>query len=91
MQALAEMMEKESKIRWGNKFGYVIIPLNIASTQEDPLNYIRQAKAIVDRKKLSFEALFTFLTNELLVKFFGAQVINNIHRFLIVLNLKLAS
>ncbi|KAM7467700.1 hypothetical protein LguiB_015262 [Lonicera macranthoides] len=73
IEALAEMMEKESKIRWGNKFGYVIIPLNIASTQDDPLNYIRQAKAIVDRKKLSFEALFTFLTNELLVKFFGVQ------------------
>ncbi|KAM7467701.1 hypothetical protein LguiB_015263 [Lonicera macranthoides] len=70
IEALAEMMKKRAKIRWGNKFGYVIIPLNIAS-QDDPLNYIHQAKASVDRKKHSFEALCSFLLNKLLAKLIG--------------------
>lgn len=67
------MMEKGSRITWGNKFGYVVIPLNVAS-EVDPLDYIHKAKATIDRKKHSFEALFSYLTNELVVRFFGVKV-----------------
>ena len=70
------MMKKGAKIRWGNKFGYVILPLNIAS-QDDPLNYIHQAKASVDRKKNSFEALCSFSLNKILAKLIGDKVIYN--------------
>ncbi|KAM7467699.1 hypothetical protein LguiB_015261 [Lonicera macranthoides] len=75
IEALAEMMERESRITWGNKFGYVVIPLNVAS-EEDPLDYIHKAKATIDRKKHSFEALFSYLTNELVVRFFGVQAVS---------------
>ncbi|XP_021909278.1 O-acyltransferase WSD1-like [Carica papaya] len=52
IQVLANMMAKGSKAIWGNCIGYILIPFTIA-LQKDPLDYIRTAKSIVDRKKLS--------------------------------------
>ncbi|KAK1392315.1 Wax synthase [Heracleum sosnowskyi] len=44
---LAEMMKKEAKVRWGNLVTAVLIPITIALL-DDPLDYVRKAKAIVD-------------------------------------------
>lgn len=73
MQALAEMMEKKSKARWGNKIGYVLTRLPI-SLPDDPLDYIRQAKNIIDRKKLSLESRFSFTAAKLTQDIFGSKV-----------------
>ncbi|WMV50647.1 hypothetical protein MTR67_044032 [Solanum verrucosum] len=63
------MMENGSKGKrgWGNWFGYALLPLKIA-LRDDPLDYVKEAKAAVDRKKRSFEALFTLTMAELLIK-----------------------
>ncbi|KAJ8534824.1 hypothetical protein K7X08_016552 [Anisodus acutangulus] len=75
IEDLADMMENGSKGKrgWGNWFGYVLLPFKIA-LRDDPLNYVKEAKATVDRKKRSFEALFTLTMAELLIKFFGVKV-----------------
>lgn len=73
-QALADMMEKNSKVRWGNWISYVLLPFTI-SLKDDPLDYVREAKATINRKKLSLESLCTYSAAELLVKLFGAKVI----------------
>ena len=52
-QALADMMNKKSKAKWGNKIGFMFIPFTIALQNDHPLDYLRGAKAIADRKKLS--------------------------------------
>lgn len=67
------MMAKDSKTRWGNWIGYILVPFTIA-LQDDPLNYILQAKAMIDRKKLSLEAICTFATAKLIITTFGAKV-----------------
>lgn len=69
------MMENGSKGKrsWGNWFGYALLPFKIA-LRDDPLEYVKEAKATVDRKKRSFEALFTFTIAQLLIKFFGIKV-----------------
>lgn len=72
IQALADMMEKDTEIKWGNWIGYVLLPFKIA-LREDPLDYIRDAKATVDRKKHSLEALFTFFIAEFVLKIFGVK------------------
>uniref|UniRef100_A0A3Q7GA91 O-acyltransferase WSD1 C-terminal domain-containing protein n=1 Tax=Solanum lycopersicum TaxID=4081 RepID=A0A3Q7GA91_SOLLC len=74
MQALAEMMEKKSKARWGNKIGYVLTRLPI-SLPDDPLDYIRQAKNIIDRKKLSLESRFSFTAAKLTQDIFGSKAV----------------
>lgn len=68
------MMEKESKVRWGNLIGYVLLPITIA-LPDDPLDYVRKAKAIVDRKKLSFEALCSFSVGRVILELFGLKVL----------------
>ncbi|KAF4401023.1 hypothetical protein G4B88_013864 [Cannabis sativa] len=49
---LADMMEKNGEAEWGNKLGYVLIPLTI-DLKEDPLDYIRQRMAIFFHKIVS--------------------------------------
>ncbi|XP_025012691.2 wax ester synthase/diacylglycerol acyltransferase 11 [Ricinus communis] len=86
IQTLAELMSKESnqaKWGWGNRIGYIVLPFRIA-LQDDPLEYIRQAKAAIDRKKLSLEAICTYRIAKLVLTIFGVKVASAIaHRFLL--------
>ncbi|GAB2249744.1 hypothetical protein Droror1_Dr00013103 [Drosera rotundifolia] len=59
IQDLADMMDKGSKCKWGNVTGCIVIPLHVA-VEKDPLEYIRKAKLVIDKKKLSFDAKVTY-------------------------------
>lgn len=74
-QACVNMIEagKESDVKWGNELGFIILPFHI-SLHEDPLQYVRKAKKIVDRKKSSLEVVFTHLAAEVILKIFGLKV-----------------
>lgn len=72
-QAFADMMEKDTEAKYGNWIGYVLLPFTIG-IRDDPLDYVREAKATVDRKKHSFEAIFTFSIAEIVLKLFGTKV-----------------
>jgi hypothetical protein len=73
VQALADMMENDTQVKWGNWIGYVLLPFTIG-LRDDPLDYVREAKATIDRKKHSFEAIYTFSIAELVLKLFGIKV-----------------
>ncbi|KAJ0025635.1 hypothetical protein Pint_07645 [Pistacia integerrima] len=60
IQELADMMKKGTKAKWGNQIGYLTYPFTIA-LRDNPLDYLREAKAAMDRKKASLEASFIFL------------------------------
>ncbi|KAE8662457.1 anther-specific protein SF18-like [Hibiscus syriacus] len=82
IQALSDMMEKDAETKWGNWIGYVLLPFTIA-LRDDPLDYVRNAKATADRKKRSFEAIFTFSIAELALKIFGVKTASALsHRIL---------
>lgn len=72
-QAFADMMEKDTEAKYGNWIGYVLLPFTIG-IRDDPLDYVREAKATVDRKKHSFEAIFSFSIAEIVLKLFGTKV-----------------
>lgn len=73
-QDLAELMEgRDGGTKWGNLIGYIILPLTICKL-EDPLDYVRRGKAVAERQKNSFEAIFTFKSADLIVKCFGIKV-----------------
>ncbi|XP_050251519.1 wax ester synthase/diacylglycerol acyltransferase 11-like isoform X4 [Quercus robur] len=74
IQALANMMEKGSKTRWGNLIGYILLPFTIA-LQDDPLDYVRTAKATIDRKKHSLESICTFSGGVLVLRTFGVKAL----------------
>ncbi|AES58773.1 putative transferase [Medicago truncatula] len=79
IQDLADMMAEKGKARWGNKMGYIIFPFNIA-LQEDPLEYVRQAKATIDRKKQSLEAICSYACAKLVLNLFGVKIAGVITR-----------
>ncbi|KAJ4875688.1 O-acyltransferase (WSD1-like) family protein [Raphanus sativus] len=65
-------MAKKSKCRWGNLFGYIVLPFSVR-LETDPLEYLRRAKVIVDHKKLSLEAVFSMAFFKLVLKFLGLK------------------
>ncbi|KAL6508328.1 hypothetical protein OROHE_021870 [Orobanche hederae] len=75
IQDLAEMMAKEKLVKgmWGNLVGIVVLPLTI-DLSDDPLIYIRRAKAIMDKKKLSLGHKFTFGAMKLMLMIFGNKI-----------------
>ncbi|XP_076898686.1 wax ester synthase/diacylglycerol acyltransferase 11-like [Bidens hawaiensis] len=75
IQALADMMEKNTEAKWGNWIGYVILPLTIG-IRDDPLDYVREANATINRKKHSLEALCSFSVAALVFKLFGVKAAN---------------
>ncbi|WVZ99554.1 LOW QUALITY PROTEIN: hypothetical protein U9M48_044828 [Paspalum notatum var. saurae] len=72
--ALAEMLNssKNNGAKWGNLIGYIILPFHI-SMHDDPLEYIRQGKKAAERKKTSFESVFSYWSGNLIVKLFGMK------------------
>ncbi|KAK7300876.1 hypothetical protein RJT34_11727 [Clitoria ternatea] len=73
IQDLADMMAESSKAKWGNWMGYIILPFSIA-LHDDPLEYVRQAKATIDRKKHSLEAICSYVCAKLILNLFGVKV-----------------
>ena len=72
VQKLVEMMEKGSKAKWGNRIGYVLLPLTIA-LRNNPLDYVQKAKATMDRKKASLEALYVHSMAKSIPNLFGTK------------------
>ncbi|KAI9097535.1 hypothetical protein K1719_025306 [Acacia pycnantha] len=82
VQELGDMMTEKSKVKWGNRIGYIILPFAL-TLQHDPLKYVRQAKSFIDRKKHSLEAICTFGCAKMALKLFGKNVAAAItHRIL---------
>ncbi|KAG2601008.1 O-acyltransferase WSD1-like [Panicum virgatum] len=84
LQACLNMIEsgKGSDVKWGNELGFIILPFHIG-LHDDPLQYVRKAKKIVDRKKSSLEVVFTHLASEVILKIFGLKVAGAIfHRMI---------
>ncbi|CAO2142550.1 unnamed protein product [Urochloa humidicola] len=75
IQELARMMEssKQNDVNWGNKIGQIILPFHIAM-HDDPLEYVKIAKKIVDRKKHSLEVFFTHGIGKRVTKLLGVKV-----------------
>ncbi|KAK3161580.1 hypothetical protein QOZ80_1BG0078950 [Eleusine coracana subsp. coracana] len=74
LHALASMMEsgKDNAARWGNQFGYMMIPFHLAK-HDDPIEYVRTAKKVARRKKSSMESVFTYWSADMVVKLFGIK------------------
>nr|XP_043629730.1 wax ester synthase/diacylglycerol acyltransferase 11-like [Erigeron canadensis] len=58
---------------WGNDIGYVLLPFNIRY-RKDVLDYVREARASMERKKASLEPFCTSFLAKLVIKLFGVKV-----------------
>ncbi|MBA0573695.1 hypothetical protein Golob_000957 [Gossypium lobatum] len=73
LAAIAKMVKKHSQNDWGNKIGYVLYPFKIA-LKDNPLDYIRDAKATMDRKKATLEAQFRLFMAKVFVRFYPTKL-----------------
>ncbi|KAL3653626.1 hypothetical protein CASFOL_003307 [Castilleja foliolosa] len=75
IEDLGEIMEseKELKGKWGNIIGVALVPLSV-DVQDEPLNYVRRAKASMDQKKLSLEPKCIYIIQKLLTNLFGIKI-----------------
>uniref|UniRef100_A0A0D9XSH6 O-acyltransferase WSD1 C-terminal domain-containing protein n=1 Tax=Leersia perrieri TaxID=77586 RepID=A0A0D9XSH6_9ORYZ len=64
---------REEEVKLGNALGFIILPFHVGM-HKDPLDYVRKAKKVVDRKKSSLEVVFTNLVAEVVFKLFGLKV-----------------
>ena len=64
---------KSNAVRWGNRLGYIILPFHLAM-HDDPLEYVRKAKQVIDRKKNSLEMHVVHLSIDIVFKVFGPKV-----------------
>lgn len=69
------MMEGKNnkKQEFGNWIGYIMLPIPIEH-HNDPLDYARTGKKIINRKKSSWEAFVSFSTARVFIKLFGIKV-----------------
>ena len=74
-QDITNLMRSNSGARWGNKFGMILLPVSyIGSNCPDPLEYVRRAKVMIDRKKQSLEAHFSYKVGDFVMSTLGAKV-----------------
>ncbi|PIA46199.1 hypothetical protein AQUCO_01500012v1 [Aquilegia coerulea] len=73
LQELATLMKNKSSTRWGNQFGFVQLPVYYHKYVNDPLQCVRRAKAMLDRKKLSLEAHFSSRVAQLVMTLLGPK------------------
>ncbi|MBA0729138.1 hypothetical protein Golax_020446 [Gossypium laxum] len=73
LQDLSKLMKSNTKARWGNKFGVILIPVYYHKGGNDPLEYLKRAKAMVDKKKHSLEAYFSYKIGDLIMSLLGPK------------------
>ncbi|PIN08735.1 hypothetical protein CDL12_18674 [Handroanthus impetiginosus] len=73
LQDFSKLMESNSGTRWGNKFGMILLPVHYHREDSDPLQFVKRAKKMIDKKKLSLEAPISYKVLDSMMSLFGAK------------------
>ncbi|KAK9286647.1 hypothetical protein L1049_015047 [Liquidambar formosana] len=76
LQDVSSLMRNNSKARWGNKFGMILLPTYYHRGGNDPLQYLKTAKAMINRKKLSLEAHFSYKIGDFVLSVLGLKAVS---------------
>ncbi|CAI9769130.1 unnamed protein product [Fraxinus pennsylvanica] len=74
LQDVSELMSSDSETRWGNKFGMLLFPVHYHRGGSNPLEFVKRAKTMIDKKKLSLEGPCSYKIGDFVMSFFGAKV-----------------
>ncbi|XP_011092556.1 O-acyltransferase WSD1 isoform X1 [Sesamum indicum] len=74
LQEIWKLINSKSGSRWGNKFGMLLLPVYYHSGGSDPLQFVKRAKTMIDKKKLSLEAPFSYKVGDLVMSLFGPKL-----------------
>ncbi|KAL3843910.1 hypothetical protein ACJIZ3_001313 [Penstemon smallii] len=74
LQEITKLMNSNSGMRWGNKFGFLLLPIYYHKCGSDPIQFVKRAKSMIDKKKLSLEAPLSYKIGDLAMSLFGAKI-----------------
>lgn len=74
LQDFSQLMNSKSGARWGNKFGMLLLPVYYHKEGSDPLQFVKRAKAMIDKKKLSLEGPCSYKIGDFIMSLFGAKL-----------------
>ncbi|KAL8097135.1 hypothetical protein AgCh_030292 [Apium graveolens] len=74
LQDVADFKMNNKGTRWGNKFGTLLLPVYYHRNDSDPLQYVKRAKAMIDRKKLSLEGYFSYKVGYFVMRNLGSKL-----------------
>ncbi|KAG8364248.1 hypothetical protein BUALT_Bualt19G0108400 [Buddleja alternifolia] len=75
LQDISKLMDSKSGTRWGNQFGMLLLPIYYHRGGSDPIEFVKRAKAMIDKKKLSLEAPLSYKIGKVVMSLFGAKAI----------------
>ncbi|KAE9612790.1 hypothetical protein Lal_00027575 [Lupinus albus] len=74
LQELSNLMKSNSGAKWGNKFGMILLPVYYhRSNSPNQLEYLKRAKAMIDKKKKSLEAPFSYKVGAIVMSTVGPK------------------
>ncbi|XP_059647813.1 wax ester synthase/diacylglycerol acyltransferase 11-like [Cornus florida] len=73
LQDVSALMARNSGSRWGNQFGMLLLPVYYHKDGADPLQCVKRAKKMLDMKKQSLEAHFSYNVGNFVMSFLGAK------------------
>ncbi|XP_022745995.1 O-acyltransferase WSD1-like isoform X2 [Durio zibethinus] len=73
LQDLSKLVMGNSEARLGNKFGVILLPVYYHKGGNNPLEYLKRAKTMIDRKKHSLEAYFSYRIGDLVMSMLGPK------------------
>lgn len=76
IQNMDEMLKPKSQAPWGNHFGFLHLRVPIMGKVENPLEFVRRAKRIIDRHKMSLGVFINAGILRTLARLKGTQVIS---------------
>lgn len=61
-------------VRFGNQFGMLLLPVYYHKEAGNVLQFVNRAKAMIDKKKQSLEAPFSYKIGNFVMSWFGPKV-----------------
>lgn len=74
LQDFSELMKSKSGASWGNKFGMLLLPVYYHKGGSDPLQFVKRAKEMIDKKKLSLEGPCSYKIGDFVMSLFGPKL-----------------
>ncbi|KAL3515293.1 hypothetical protein ACH5RR_022195 [Cinchona calisaya] len=74
LQEFSKLLSNKMGTRFGNQFGMILLPVYYHKSGADPLQFVRRAKAMIDKKKQSLEALFSYKIGDFVMSYFGPKL-----------------
>ncbi|XP_051136410.1 wax ester synthase/diacylglycerol acyltransferase 11-like [Andrographis paniculata] len=73
---LSSLKNVHGNTQHGNMFGVILLPVYYHKRSSNPLDNLKRAKAMIDKKKLSLEAICTYVASFLVTYFFGTKLVS---------------